>query len=41
MGNTVADWLIGHFAVFGIQFQNWMLIAVAIVVLATIAIARK
>jgi len=24
------DWLLGQFSLFGVQFQNWMLIAFAI-----------
>jgi hypothetical protein len=27
----MGDWLIRHFAIFGVQGQNWMLIAFAII----------
>jgi len=32
--DQVPDWLIGEFAILGINFQNWMPIAFAIVLLA-------
>jgi len=41
MGQMAPDWLVGHFAVFGIQFQNWMLIVAGIVAIAIMAAARK
>ena len=34
----MGDWLVGYFAVFGIQFQTWMLIALLMVV-AAVALA--
>jgi hypothetical protein len=30
-------WLIEHFTVFGIEFQNWMLAAITIIVVAALA----
>lgn len=36
---TMGDWLIGQFSIFGIQFQNWMLVALAIA-LGAIVYAR-
>jgi hypothetical protein len=37
---TTLGWLTGEFSVLGIQFQNWMLIAAAIVIVA-IFVTRK
>jgi hypothetical protein len=31
MGEGIAQWLAADFAVFGVQFQNWMPIAIGIV----------
>lgn len=33
MSNRIGQWLVGQFSIFGIQFQNWMAVAVTIVVL--------
>jgi di/tricarboxylate transporter len=33
MGERIGQWLVGQFALFGIPFQNWMAVALAIVVL--------
>lgn len=34
MGDGVAQWLAGEFVFLGVHFQNWMPVALAIVVLA-------
>jgi disulfide bond formation protein DsbB len=36
MGMAVSEWLAREFAVFGIHFQNWMLLALAIVVVCVL-----
>jgi hypothetical protein len=36
MGEEISQWLVGEFAVFGVHFQNWMPIAVAIVLLCIV-----
>jgi hypothetical protein len=36
----MTDWLVGYFTIFGIQAQNWMLLALAIVVIG-IAVSRR
>jgi hypothetical protein len=36
MGDTVAEWLAREFTVLGIHFQNWMPLALAIVVLGVL-----
>jgi hypothetical protein len=33
MGERIGQWLVGQFALFGVHFQNWMALALAIVVL--------
>jgi len=37
----MGDWLIGEFSVFGIQLQNWMVIAFVITVIAVIYAWRR
>jgi hypothetical protein len=41
MGETAASWLVSGFSLFGIQFQNWMLFAFALLVLAIVITRRK
>jgi len=38
---AMADWLLAHFEVYGIQFQNWMLVIFAIVVIGATAAASS
>jgi hypothetical protein len=32
MGERIGQWLVGQFALFGVPFQNWMAVALVIVV---------
>jgi hypothetical protein len=32
MGEQISNWLIGSFTIGGIQFQNWMMLLLAMVV---------
>jgi hypothetical protein len=32
----MGDWLVGHFAIFGVRAQNWMPLAPAIIAIAII-----
>jgi hypothetical protein len=32
----MGDWLAEHFTLFGVTFQNWMILALAIVLLAAL-----
>jgi hypothetical protein len=32
----MGDWLVSHFTIFGVQAQNWMLLALAIIAVAII-----
>jgi hypothetical protein len=41
MEETALSWLIGESSVLGIQFQNWMPLAVLFVVLALILARRR
>jgi hypothetical protein len=41
MGEGIAQWLAADFAVLGVQFQNWMPIAVAIVAGFVLMFARS
>lgn len=34
MANGIGQWMVGWFSILGIQFQNWMAVAFAIVVLS-------
>jgi len=40
MGDGIAQWLAGDFALLGIQFQNWMPVALAIVMLFVLGVVR-
>jgi hypothetical protein len=35
-GASMGGWLVGHFTVFGVTGQNWMLIALAIILVSII-----
>jgi hypothetical protein len=36
LGDVVAEWLASEFTLFGVHFQNWMPLALAIVVLGVL-----
>ena len=38
---ATADWLLAHFEIYGIQFQNWMLIIFAVLVVGATAAASS
>ena len=40
MGNEIAQWLAGDFTLLGIQIQNWMPVAFAIVALFVARVIR-
>jgi hypothetical protein len=40
MGSGIAQWLAGDFTLLGIQFQNWMPVALAIVALFVARVVR-
>jgi hypothetical protein len=37
----MGDWLVGEFTFLGVHFQNWMLVAAIVVVLAIIWMTRR
>jgi hypothetical protein len=37
----VQDWLTDRFTVFGIPFQNWMVVALAMIVVAVLIIRER
>jgi hypothetical protein len=32
----MGDWLVSHFTIFGVQAQNWMLVALALIAVAIV-----
>ena len=36
MDSPIAEWLVSDFVVFGIQFQHWMALVAAIILLAIV-----
>ena len=42
MGGPLDNWLVGRFELFGIEFQNWILIVIAVLVIGlTAAMANR
>ena len=41
IGDQVDDWLVRHFTVFGVPFQNWMVVAFALIVIAVLKGERR
>jgi hypothetical protein len=35
-GDLMGDWLVSHFTIFGVQAQNWMLVALALIAVAIV-----
>ena len=41
IGDQVDDWLVRHFTVFDVPFQNWMVVAFALIVIAVLKGKRR
>jgi hypothetical protein len=41
IGDQVEDWLVRHFTVSGVPFQNWMVVAFALIVIAVLKGERR